>query len=157
LLDRLARAFSSPAGDSPAPLPSARRLGRKFNARILLAEDNVVNQKVAIRMLEKLGCCVTTVNNGREAIDLFDPHQYDLILMDCQMPEIDGYAATAAIRERRDGKDIPIVALTAHAMQGDREKCLAWGMSDYLSKPIMPAAIDEVLGRWLKPAGAATR
>ena len=157
LLDRLARAFISPAGDSPAPPPSARRLGRKFSARILLAEDNVVNQKVAIRMLEKLGCCVTTVNNGREAIDLFDPDQYDLILMDCQMPEMDGYAATAAIRERRDGKDIPIVALTAHAMQGDREKCLAWGMSDYLSKPIMPAAIDEVLGRWLKPAGAATR
>ncbi|MEX2304045.1 MAG: response regulator [Bryobacterales bacterium] len=73
------------------------------------------------------------------------------------MPEMDGYAATAVIRERSDGKDIPIVALTAHAMPGDREKCLAWGMSDYLCKPIMPAAIEEVLGRWLKPAGVATR
>jgi signal transduction histidine kinase/CheY-like chemotaxis protein len=157
LLDRLARAFFSPPSDSPAPQPAGRQRGRKFDARVLLAEDNLVNQKVALHMLENLGCRVTTVNNGREAVDVFDSDSYDLILMDCQMPEMDGYAATAAIRERRDGKDIPIVALTAHAMQGDREKCLAWGMNDYLSKPIMPAAIDEMLGRWLKPAGVATR
>jgi signal transduction histidine kinase/DNA-binding response OmpR family regulator len=153
LLDRLARALALQSTGS-APRRTVRGLVRMFDARILLAEDNPVNQKVALRMLEALGCSVTTVNNGQQAVEVFDPALYDLILMDCQMPELDGYAATAAIRERPDGKDIPIVALTAHAMQGDREKCLTWGMNDYLSKPIRPEAMTETLGRWLKPAGA---
>jgi signal transduction histidine kinase/CheY-like chemotaxis protein len=151
LLDRLASSFAG-AGESQAPQSAADRTAPQFGGRVLLVEDNRVNQKVALGMLERLGCQVTTADNGREAVALFEPGRYDLILMDCQMPEMDGYAATAAIRGRQDGKHIPIVALTAHAMEGDREKCLAAGMSDYLAKPIRPKSMHEVLGRWLKPA-----
>jgi CheY-like chemotaxis protein len=106
--------------------------------RILLAEDNVVNQKVAARVLERRGHSVTVASNGAEAVNLYGRDKFDVILMDIQMPEINGYEATTAIRdrERTTGAHIPIIALTAHAMTGDRDRCLAAGMDDYVSKPI---------------------
>jgi len=118
--------------------------------RILLAEDNPVNQKVARMVLEKLGLEVTVVNNGREAVTAWRSGGIDLILMDCQMPELDGYAATREIRRIEQGRQsIPIVALTAHAMKGDDEKCRAAGMTDYLTKPLDRAKLVACLERHL--------
>ena len=114
---------------------------------VLLAEDNVVNQKLATRLLEKMGHRVMLAANGAEAVRLHGSSQFDLILMDVQMPEMNGFEATAQIRDRekRTGDHIPIVALTAHAMQGDRDRCLAAGMDDYLSKPLNANALAEKL------------
>ena len=114
---------------------------------ILLAEDNHVNQKLAVRLLEKRGHAVTVVDNGREAVDMTMNRSFDLVLMDVQMPEMDGITATTTIRERerRTGERQPIVAMTALVMKGDRERCLAAQMNGYLSKPIRPADLDEVL------------
>ena len=119
--------------------------------RVLLAEVNAVNQRLATRLLEKRGHRVTVTANGREAVESVEKHTYDLILMDVQMPEMDGLEATAVIRERekRKGSHIPIIALTAHAMKGDRERCLAAGMDGYLTKPIRSQELDEVLETYL--------
>ena len=115
-----------------------------------MVEDNVVNQRVAEAMLTKRGFEVECANNGREAISMLAVRPYALVFMDCQMPEMDGYAATMAIRSREKGTErLPIVAMTAHAMKGDRERCLAAGMDDYLSKPLRPEALDAALERWL--------
>lgn len=115
--------------------------------RILLVEDNEVNRKVAVRLLGKLQVEVEIAVNGLEAVQKATENAYDLILMDCQMPEMDGYEATRTLRER--GIQTPIVALTANALEGDREKCLACGMNDYLSKPIQADKLREALARWL--------
>jgi len=114
---------------------------------ILLAEDNTVNQKLAIRILEKFGHHATVAIHGRQAVELYRSGQYDLILMDVQMPEMNGYEATAAIREIEAGTDrhIPIVAMTAHAMKGDRERCLNAGMDGYVSKPVEAPALYEAI------------
>jgi two-component system, sensor histidine kinase and response regulator len=121
-----------------------------LNLRVLLAEDNEVNQRVAIGMVERLGCRIDSVQNGREAMETLDYDLHDLILMDVQMPEMDGLSAAAAIREREreTGKHIPIIALTAHAMQGDRERCLAAGMDGYLSKPLRAGPLRAALHDW---------
>jgi CheY-like chemotaxis protein len=114
---------------------------------LLLAEDNPVNQLLARRLLEKLGHRVTTVSNGLEALDILSAGHFDVVLMDLQMPELDGFQATAAIREReRSGKDHQlIVAMTAHAFKEDRERCLAAGMDGYVSKPINIASLNAAL------------
>lgn len=118
---------------------------------ILLAEDNLINQKVAMRVLSDAGFKVSAVNNGREAIQYLNGNTPDLILMDVQMPEMDGFTCTKEIRELNlPAKEIPIIALTAHALIGDKEKCLEAGMNDYVSKPIIPGKLIEVLDKWLQ-------
>jgi two-component system sensor histidine kinase/response regulator len=119
--------------------------------RVLLAEDNLVNQRLAVRLLEKRGHYVAVAGNGREALTALEKERFDLVLMDVQMPEMDGFEATAAIREKEKSSrtHLPIVALTAHAMKGDREKCLAGGMDGYLTKPIRPQELDEMLQEYL--------
>jgi CheY-like chemotaxis protein len=106
--------------------------------QILLAEDNLVNQKLAVRLLERRGHCVTLASTGREAIAAFEKARFDLVLMDVQMPDMDGLEATMEIRarERQAGLHTPIVALTAHALKGDRDRCVAAGMDGYINKPI---------------------
>jgi CheY-like chemotaxis protein len=119
--------------------------------RILVAEDNVVNQKVACRILEKLGFGVDVAADGEAAFRAWSSGRYDLILMDCQMPIMDGYEATRKIRAREGaGEHIPIIALTAHAMKGADNECLSAGMDDYLSKPIDRERLQEALQRWLE-------
>ncbi len=132
--------------------PRARQSIRKdcFSARVLVAEDNVVNQKVACRMLEAMGCSVSVAANGLEVIDLLEHACFDLVLMDCQMPELDGYEATSEIR-RRDAawSRIPIIAMTANAMAGDRESCISAGMDGYVSKPFKPEDLFEAMSEFL--------
>ncbi len=125
-----------------------------FAAPVLLAEDNPVNCEVAHAMITALGCQVDVVQNGVQAIAAHSCKQYDLVFMDCQMPELDGYEATHAIRfkERGTGRHTTIVALTAHAMAGSREFCLGAGMDDYLSKPFSLEQLREVMSRWLQPS-----
>jgi CheY-like chemotaxis protein len=115
--------------------------------KILLAEDNPINQKLAVRMLEKRGHRLTVASNGREALAALQKEAFDLVLMDIQMPEMDGFEATAAIREseRGTGKHQPIVAMTAHAMKGDDQRCLDAGMDDYLAKPIRSEEVYKLL------------
>ena len=117
--------------------------------RVLLAEDNIVNQLVAVGMLEKLGCRVDVAANGREAVTMWEEFPYDVVFMDCQMPELDGFGATGEIREREGAnRHTPIVAMTANVMAGDREACIAAGMDDFVGKPIMVADLSAALTRW---------
>jgi len=126
---------------------------RQLRASILLVEDNAVNQELAMHMLEVLGCRCTIARNGREALEALDREEFDAALMDCQMPEMDGFEATAAIRAREasssSGRRMPIVALTAGVVDGDRDKCLAAGMDDYLSKPFALEQLEAALARWV--------
>jgi len=130
------------------PAPSAPTL----SGHILLGEDNPVNQEIALLMLQSMGCTVTVAQNGREVVEHAQRSHYDVILMDCQMPEMDGFEATTRIREweRHESRaPLPIIALTAHATPGDREQCLAKGMSDYISKPFSMGQLHTVLTTWL--------
>jgi signal transduction histidine kinase/DNA-binding response OmpR family regulator len=139
----------TPAARTPAATAAAR------TGRLLLVEDNLVNQKVALVNLKKLGFDVQVAGNGREALIALAGNRFDLILMDCQMPEMDGFEATRAIRQREEqsaAKRIPIVALTANALEGDREQCISVGMDDYLTKPFKQEQLREVLDRWLPVA-----
>jgi len=153
LHDCLATLLDPPAASSEPPSGRPTRvLADAQRARILLAEDNVTNQKVALRMLEKLGLRADAVANGYEAIRALEAIAYDLILMDCQMPELDGFEATRWIRDplsRVLNHEVPVVAITANVMKGDRDLCLAAGMNDYIPKPVDPKLLAEVLARWL--------
>jgi PAS domain S-box-containing protein len=141
------------AGDSKAQIPLVTRYNLQDSAapavslRILLAEDNLVNQRLAMRLLEKRGHQVTVAGDGQAAVAAAEKDTFDLVLMDLQMPEMDGFEATAALREREKGTGIhvPVIALTAHALKGDRERCLNAGMDGYLSKPIRSQELDAIL------------
>ncbi len=145
-----APASAADADGLPYVRPSSRSL------RVLLAEDNLINQRLAVRMLERLGHVVEVADDGLHALAAFERTSFDLVLMDVQMPGMDGFAATAAIRAREEGSDrrVPIVAMTAHAMKGDRERCLAAGMDDYITKPVDLATVRAVLERLLTARAA---
>jgi CheY-like chemotaxis protein len=147
-----------PAQEAPAAAVPGRQAPAvsgplALTGTVLLAEDNPVNQEVARTFLTRLGLRVDIAGNGAEVLALTEARRYDLILMDCQMPVMDGYQATAAIRQRQAdaSRRLPIIALTANAMEGERCKCLAAGMDDYLSKPYSRAQLETTLARWLVP------
>ncbi len=141
-------------GDTLVTRDTLHEAALKERIPILLAEDNPVNQKVAVRILEKLGYHADVASNGAEALEALGRKEYSLILMDVQMPEMDGYEATAAIRDREGAsRHTPIIALTANAMQGDKESALRAGMDDYLSKPVKAEDLGEMIRRWVRPAG----
>jgi len=157
LREAIARVLGAGSQSKGAPLITRYSLQdareSSIPLRVLLAEDNAVNQRLAARLLQKRGHRVTIAGNGRGALEAFEKHAFDMILMDVQMPEMDGYEATEAIRklEKHGGAQVTIIALTAHAMSGDRERCLAAGMDGYLTKPIRPSELDEVLQKYATP------
>jgi CheY-like chemotaxis protein len=140
------RAWTSPSVISTSPQEPCQQ----WHANVLVAEDHPVNQQVLVHMLRRYGCKVDIAANGREAVYASAHMTYDCLFMDCQMPEMDGYEATAAIRQRevQTGQHVPIIALTASAMPSDRERCLAAGMDDYLSKPVTPQELVTMLQKW---------
>ncbi|MCX5833586.1 MAG: response regulator, partial [Deltaproteobacteria bacterium] len=137
--------------------PSTAMESGTARAHVLIVEDNLLNQKLALRMLEKLGCRADLAGNGRDAVRMIEKNGYDLVFMDCQMPEMDGYEASAIIRQREkeSGQHLPIIAMTAHTLTGDRDKCMEAGMDDYISKPIRKEDILQVISKWV-PGGEAT-
>jgi two-component system, sensor histidine kinase and response regulator len=159
LLEAVADAARGPQDDPSAsePVEDAVSVVPSPGARVLVAEDNAVNQLVIETMLRRRGFAVELAGDGSEALAKLAHGSYAAVFMDCQMPNLDGYAATGRIRAQEgDGERLPVIAMTAHAMKGDRERCLEAGMDDYLSKPLRPEALDVVLERWLGlvPSGA---
>jgi two-component system sensor histidine kinase/response regulator len=150
-------ALGSPEARPQSPPPPVARRGRAL--RLLLAEDNLVNQKLAVRLLEKQGHMIVVAPNGREAVEAVQRQPFDLVLMDVQMPEMDGFEATAAIRqaERGTNRHIPILAMTAYAMKGDRERCLESGMDGYVSKPIQQRELSEMIEKLVASGGSAEK
>jgi PAS domain S-box-containing protein len=154
LREAIARVLGAREQEGKIPLITRFSLGDARDGsdflRVLVAEDNPVNQRLIVRLLEKRGHRVALADNGRQALAALEKESFDLVLMDVQMPEMDGFEATSAIRmkEKNSGLHQTIIALTAHAMKGDREKCLAEGMDGYLTKPIRPQELDEVLARY---------
>jgi CheY-like chemotaxis protein len=145
---------STPSKERSTPIITRYGLeeAKKKRIRILVAEDNVVNQKVALRILQKLGYRADAVADGREAVMSLETIPYDIVLMDVQMPQMDGFEATGVIRDpasRVRNHHIPVIAMTAHAMKGDREKCLEAGMDDYVSKPVTALALNDMLEKYL--------
>jgi PAS domain S-box-containing protein len=138
----------SEAGAGERPASGASVACDRRGHHVLLVEDNLVNQRVTVALLERIGCRVDVANDGREAVEATSRSRYELVLMDCRMPRMNGYDAAREIRRREgQGRHVPIVALTAHALRGDRERCLAAGMSDYVAKPVDLAGLERVLAR----------
>ncbi len=152
LLQSCLMSIAQPSGQSvqkPSPVASKAKAQRRPFFKILLVEDNSANQLVAKMQLKNLGYDVDIAGNGIEALDALGRISYDLVLMDCQMPEMDGFTATEELRRREaDRKHTPVVAMTANAMSGDKERCLAAGMDDYISKPVRPEALRAAIGKW---------
>ena len=142
---------SSQESPSAGPRDGITEIAAGQRHRVLLAEDNEINQRITMRLLQKIGLTADAVTNGRDAVDALNRNKYDLVLMDCQMPVMDGFEATALIR-LQEGRDrhTPICALTANAMEGDRERCLAAGMDDYVSKPVSLEKLQEAVDRWVQ-------
>jgi PAS domain S-box-containing protein len=162
LLDTIMTVLGQPHPEAEKPRPAVpAAAGSRRRLRLLLAEDNVVNQTLAIRLLEREGHSVAVAGNGREALRLLDEQPFDLVLMDVEMPEMGGFEATGVIRrqEQGTGRHVPIIAMTAHAMKGDRERCLQAGMDGYVSKPVrveeLGRVMEAVLGQGAPPAEAA--
>jgi CheY-like chemotaxis protein/anti-sigma regulatory factor (Ser/Thr protein kinase) len=154
LFDAMVSALGVTAAENEEEHRAAASPLRSFDGlRVLLTEDNAVNQKLAVGVLTKLGCTVTVAENGRQAVAATETQDFDMVLMDVQMPEMDGFAATDAIREREQSTHthIPIVAMTAHAMKGDRERCLAAGMDAYVAKPLQAQELFEVIECLVRP------
>jgi CheY-like chemotaxis protein len=153
LLDAILTALGTRPTQEASPALVTRHSLREasHHLRILLVEDNAVNQVLAARLLEKRGHSVMIAGNGKEALAVLEKQSFDLVFMDVQMPEMDGLAATAAIRakEKISGNHLAVIAMTAHAMVGDRERCLAAGMDDYLTKPIRLEELTGLLARYL--------
>ncbi len=121
------------------------------NARILVVEDNEINQELIVDLLEQFGVSTTVASNGKEALHLLTGNQFDGVLMDCQMPVLDGYSATRAIRRMPHLENLPIIAVTANAMDGDREKAISAGMNDHIAKPVNLKNLLDILTKWLNP------
>ncbi len=142
--------------DVRASVPRVRARWQPLQLSVLVVEDNPVNQLVAEGLLDGLGCTVRSVDNGEEALEELGPdHSYDAVLMDCRMPRLDGYDATRAVRDREEGRRVPIIAMTASALPGERDRCLDAGMDDFLSKPVDPGQLATVLRRWATPRDGA--
>jgi len=143
----------APTATSRAPAASPGPQSALARGRVLVAEDNPVNQVVAAEMLKRMGCRVDLVGNGREAVAAVRSLPYDLVFLDCDMPEMDGFDAVRAIRAgEAAGKRVPVIAMTASALKGDRERCLEAGMDDYLPKPVRLGDLTAAVQRWLQPA-----
>ena len=150
LLQEIAKGLAPRQGKPPAESApaTAPHVEPAEGPRLLVAEDNIVNQRVAVALLQKRGFRVDVAADGREAVEMSKRSDYQAIFMDCQMPELDGYEATAEIRRREGtGQHVPIVAMTASTMAGDRERCLAAGMDDYISKPIRNDVLDGLVAK----------
>jgi two-component system sensor histidine kinase/response regulator len=158
IVDTLVNVFAQ-AGEGDTVTTEGEQVTRLRGARILLAEDNDINQQIAVELLEGAGATVRVVQNGRQAVELLSngppPPPFDVVLMDLQMPEMDGYQATAKLRSDARFGALPIIAMTAHATIEERQRCLAAGMNDHISKPIDPGMLFETVGRFYKPAPAA--
>jgi len=149
IADAVAGSRPDPEPGLPEPLAETPGLREPHAPLVLIAEDNEINQAVAKALLITRGVRTAIARNGREALEMVLANEYAAVLMDCQMPELDGYEATRGIREAESGRHVPIIAMTAHSMPGDRERCLAAGMDDYLSKPVRARQLEAVIKRWL--------
>ena len=150
----LQNVLSNSKFDEPSQLVTKYSIAeemRRFDLTVLVAEDNETNQAVVNSMLKKLGCRVSIASNGREGVDAVSTSSYDLIFMDCQMPVMDGYEATRQIRKQEKFKEMPVIAMTANAMKGDKEKVLAAGMNDHIPKPFKIDTMYATLAKWIKP------
>jgi CheY-like chemotaxis protein len=146
----------TPPALSAAPATGDTSARRAWRGKVLVVEDNAINQTVIVHLLERRGLFVDTATSGRDALKTVSEIRYSLIFMDCQMPEMDGYQATRAIRECEELQSLPrtpIVAMTANVMAGDRERCLRAGMDDYIGKPLRVDELDRTLSRWIGPSG----
>ncbi len=153
LREALVQALQTRGSERPVSgVLAPRSEDRPYRGHVLVVEDSEINQLVAVGILEHLGFSTEVADDGREALALLGRSSYDAVLMDCQMPEVDGYDATRELRRSEDGRRTPVIALTAGAVEGERQRCLDAGMDDYLTKPIIPTEVDAALTRWLAPS-----